>query len=119
MVTQVVPYYDTQSVAVSEYRADMAALDGGTHTFTSLEGYVAARLFVKALELNGPSLDTESFRGTLDNSMSNVDIGIGTRLSFSSTNHQASHTVWGSVIQADGSFKVPFTWNPSERIKPN
>jgi len=119
MVTQVVPYYDTQSVAVSEYRADMAALDGGTHTFTSLEGYVVARLFVKALELNGPSLDTESFRGTLDNSMSNVDIGIGTRLSFSSTNHQASHTVWGSVIQADGSFKVPFTWNPSERIKPN
>ena len=34
------------------------------------------------------------------------------RLSFSSTNHQASHTVWGSRIGSDGTFTVPFVWDP-------
>jgi hypothetical protein len=27
--------------------------------------------------------------------------------------------VWGSVIQADGTFKVQFLWNPRQRIMPN
>ena len=119
MVTQVVPYYDTESVGVTEYRADIDALDGGDYTFTSLEGYIAARLFARALTINGHPLDTEAVRGTLDGAVRDVDIGIGTLLSFSSTNHQASQTVWGSVIQANGSFRVPFTWNPVDKIRPN
>jgi ABC-type branched-subunit amino acid transport system substrate-binding protein len=119
MVTQVVPYYDTESVGVTEYRADVDAFDGGDYTFTSLEGYIAARLFSRALLMNGPRVDTEALRGTLDGAVRDIDIGIGTLLSFSSTNHQASQTVWGSVIQANGSFKVPFTWNAVDHIKPN
>jgi hypothetical protein len=119
IVTQVVPYYDTESVGVTEYRHDIDAFDGGEYSFTSLEGYIAARLFSKALLLNGHALDTEALRGTLDSAIRDLDIGIGTLLSFSSTNHQASQTVWGSVIQADGTFKVPFTWSPTNRIQPN
>jgi ABC-type branched-subunit amino acid transport system substrate-binding protein len=119
MVTQVVPYYDTAAVGVAEYRADIDRYDGGGYTFTSLEGYIAARLFSRALVLNGPSLDTETLRFTLDGTVRDLDIGIGTLLSFSPTNHQASHTVWGSVIQADGTFRVPYTWNPAQRIMPN
>ena len=119
MVTQVVPYYDTAAVAVAEYRADIDEFDGGAYTFTSLEGYIAARLFSRALVLNGPTLDTETLRFTLDGSIRDLDIGIGTLLSFSPTNHQASQTVWGSVIQADGTFRVPYTWNPTQRIVPN
>jgi len=119
MVTQVVPYYDTAAVGVAEYRADIDRYDGGGYTFTSLEGYIAARLFARALVLNGPSLDTETLRFTLDGTVRDLDIGIGTLLSFSSTNHQASHTVWGSVIQTDGTFRVPYTWNPAQRIMPN
>jgi branched-chain amino acid transport system substrate-binding protein len=119
MVTQVVPYYDTESVGVAEYRADIDAFDDGDYTFTSLEGYIAARLFSRALLINGRRLETEAVRSTLDASVHDIDIGIGTLLSFSSTNHQASQTVWGSVIQANGSFRVPFTWNPVDRIRPN
>jgi branched-chain amino acid transport system substrate-binding protein len=119
MVTQVVPYYDTAAVAVAEYRADIDKFDGGAYTFTSLEGYIAARLFSRALVLNGPTLDTETLRFTLDGSVRDMDIGIGTLLSFSPTNHQASQTVWGSVIQPDGTFRVPYTWNPTQRIMPN
>jgi ABC-type branched-subunit amino acid transport system substrate-binding protein len=116
MVTQVVPYYGTQVPAGVDYRQDIASF--GDPSFTSFEGYVAARLFAEALKLHGPVLDTEGFRSTLDNGMLDIDIGIGTRLGFSSTNHQASHTVWGSVIQSDGSFTVPFIWDASG-ITPN
>jgi branched-chain amino acid transport system substrate-binding protein len=119
LVTQVVPYYDTESPGVTEYRTDIDQFDGGEYTFTSLEGYIAARLFAKALLLNGRNLVTEPLRATLDGAVHDLDIGIGTLLSFSSTNHQACQTVWGSVIQADGSFRVPFTWSPSNRIQPN
>jgi ABC-type branched-subunit amino acid transport system substrate-binding protein len=119
MVTQVVPYYDTEAAGVAEYRADIDRYDGGAYTFTSLEGYIAARLFAQSLTLNGPTLETERVRLTLDGAVRDLDIGIGTLLSFSPTNHQASQTVWGSVIQADGSFRVPYTWNPTQRIMPN
>jgi hypothetical protein len=119
IVTQVVPYYGSQAVGVRDYRADIDRFDGGSYSFTSLEGYIAARLFVQSLLLNGPSIDTESARATLDMRVMNLDIGMGTLLGFSSTNHQASDTVWGSVIQADGTFKVPFMWNPRQRIVPN
>jgi branched-chain amino acid transport system substrate-binding protein len=119
MVTQVVPYYDTESVGVAEYRHDIDEFDGGDYTFTSLEGYIAARLFSKALLLNGQKLETEAVRSTLDGSVQELDIGIGTLLSFSPTNHQACQTVWGSVIQANGTFKVPFTWSPTGHIQPN
>jgi ABC-type branched-subunit amino acid transport system substrate-binding protein len=119
IVTQVVPYYDTEAPGVAEYRADIDRYDGGAYSYTSLEGYIAARLFEKALTLNGPKLDTQSMQRTLDEGMRDLDIGIGTLLSFSSTNRQASHTVWGSMIQADGSFRVPFTWNATQRITTN
>jgi ABC-type branched-subunit amino acid transport system substrate-binding protein len=119
MVTQVVPYYGTQAAGVREYRADIDRFDGGSYTFTSLEGYVAARLFAKSLLLNGPTLDTEAVRATLDTRVMGLDIGMGTLLGFSSTNHQACDTVWGSVIQADGTFRVPFMWNPRQGILPN
>jgi len=119
MVMQVVPYYGTQASGVREYRADIDRFDGGSYTFTSLEGYVAARLFAESLLLNGQSLDTESVRATLDTRVRDLDIGMGTLLGFSSTNHQACDTVWGSVIQADGTFKVPFMWNPRQHIVAN
>jgi ABC-type branched-subunit amino acid transport system substrate-binding protein len=118
LVTQVVPYYDSQAPAIKRYREDLDAYDSGVYTFTSLEGYVAATLFVEALRLNGPELDTDSMLDTLDNEVKNLDVGIGTLLDFSSTDHQATHTVWGSVLQADGSFEVPFTWDPENRIQP-
>jgi len=119
MVTEVVPYYDTQAEGVAEYRADIDSFDGGGYSFTSLEGYIAARLFTRALLLNGPTLDTESLRQTLDGRVQDLDIGIGTLLSFSSTDHQASQTVWGSVILPDGGFRVQFRWNPADGIVPN
>lgn len=119
MVTQVVPSYASQAPAVLEYRTDIDRFDGGPYTFTSLEGYIAARLFVTALELNGAEPSTESLQHTLDTRINDLDIGIGTLLSFSATDHQATDAVWLSEIQTDGSFAIPYVWTPVEGIVPN
>ncbi len=110
IVTQVVPSYDSQASGVVEYRDDMRAWDSGDLTFTSLEGYIATRLFTEALKRNGPLLTSEEFVRTLDTKITNVDIGIGTLLNFSTNDHQASDTVWGTQIESDGTFSVPFVW---------
>lgn len=110
MVTQVVPDYESQAPCVVDYREDIRALDSGSPTFTSLEGYVVTRLFTEALMLNGPRLNTDEFVGTLDTRVVNLDIGIGTVLNFSPTEHQASSTVWGTEIGSDGRFSVSFLW---------
>jgi hypothetical protein len=110
MVTQVVPDYESQAPGVVEYREDMRILDSGDLSFTSLEGYVVTRLFTRALLLNGPRLTSDDFVHTLDTLMTDVDIGIGTLLDFSSTDHQASDTVWGTEIGDDGGFEVRFVW---------
>ena len=110
LVTQVVPNYDSQAPGVVDYRDDIRALDSGDLTFTSLEGYIVTKLFTEALKLNGPLLTSEDFVRTLDTRITNLDIGIGTTLNFSATDHQASDTVWGTEIKPDGSFSVPFVW---------
>lgn len=116
MVTQVVPYYMSQEPGIVQYREDIRSFDGGRFTFTSLEGYVVARLFTRALELNGPHLTTENFLRTLDTEVRQLDIGIGPRLSFSPSDHQASDTVWGTQILETGDFEVPFVWNRADGI---
>ena len=119
IVTQVVPNYDLQAAGVVQYREDIRAFDNGKLSFTSLEGYIVARLFTAALDMNGPNLTTESFVRTLDTHVKDLDIGIGTSLNFSSTNHQASTTVWGSHIEDNGSFSVPFIWKREGGIQGN
>lgn len=119
IVTQVVPYYQSQARGVQEYRDAIRAYDNGEFTFTSLEGYIVTRLFTTALELNGPALTTDSFVRTLDTEVRDLDLGIGTELNFTATNHQACNTVWGSQIEPDGTFSVPFVWNRDTGIQSN
>jgi ABC-type branched-subunit amino acid transport system substrate-binding protein len=116
VVTQVVPNYDSQAQGVVDYRDDIRALDSGNLTFTSLEGYVVTRLFTEALKLNGPLLTSDAFVHTLDTRITGLDIGIGTTLDFSTTDHQASDTVWGTAINPDGTFSVPFVWHSETGI---
>lgn len=118
MVTQVVPYYRSEAAGVARYREDIANFDAGEYSFTSLEGYLSAELFVEALKRNGRQVTTSEFVHTLDHQMSNVDLGIGTLLSFSPVRRQACQTVWGSEIQADGSFTMPFSWSRDAGVIP-
>ncbi|MBA57161.1 MAG: serine/threonine protein kinase [Pseudomonadales bacterium] len=104
IVSQVVPIYDGYSTGVLEYQEAMKQYFPSEPTgFVSLEGYVVARLFCLALENSGRYFDTEEVINKLEK-LQNVDFGIGHPLSFSASDHQASHQVWGSVINKDGNY---------------
>ena len=77
--------------------------------FVSLEGYIAASIFCEALEQNGRHLTTENLIETIEN-IRELDLGIGPRISFGKSNHQASEFVWGTRLNGEGTFEE--IWSP-------
>ena len=110
VVSQVVPNYqsDTSDV-VTKYNALIAAA-GKQPNFTSLEGYVAARVFIAGLERHTGPFTADSLVNAFE-TLPDLGLGIGATSGFSGTNHQYSQSVWGTVIQADGSFKNLYFWS--------
>jgi len=104
-IAQVVPPVTKASVPiVAEYREAAEKLLGRKEfSFSSLEGYIGAKVIVEAIRRAGPKLTRESFMQALD-SMSNYDAG-GYFLSFSPTNHNGSSFVELTIIGKDDTFK--------------
>jgi serine/threonine protein kinase/ABC-type branched-subunit amino acid transport system substrate-binding protein len=106
IVTQVVPHYDAGATGVIRYRDALKKFHPDQHPdFISLEGYVASQLLAEGLRRAGRDLDTEKLIDALE-SIRDQDLGIGTVMSFGMSEHQASHKVWGTIMDAQGQFKV-------------
>ena len=106
IVTQVVPPIDSGASIVREYKELLKRYHQNERpSFTSLEGYISSAVFVEALKRAGPHPTSEKLIETLE-TIRNLDIGTGAKLSFSKSEHQASHKVWGTVIDNAGKFKV-------------
>lgn len=106
IVSQVVPLYDAHATGVLRYRNAMAKhFPNEPLDFVSLEGFVVAQLFCHALEKAGRHFTTESLIATLE-SLHDLDLGIGKPLGFHESDHQASHQVWGTVIDENGHFRA-------------
>ena len=105
VVTQVVPLPTSRSSAVMRYRAllEKHAL-GEVPGALSMEGWVVGTLVVKALESAGPEADPEKLVIALEG-LQGFDIGVGVPLGFSRTDHQASHKVWGTVLDKAGAWR--------------
>jgi ABC-type branched-subunit amino acid transport system substrate-binding protein len=98
IVTQVVPAVDGHSSLVLDYKSALAKyFPGEAPDYVSLEGYVDATVLIAALHHNGSQLDTERLIGTLEN-LSDLDIGLGTPVIFSRSDHQGVHKVWGTQL---------------------
>ncbi len=107
IVTQVVPAVDGYSSLILEYKNALAKYFGGeAPDYVSLEGYVAAKVLVEALRRTGPQLDTERLVDTLE-AMHDYDMGLGTTITFSKSEHQGSHKVWGTQLTETGRYE-PF-----------
>ena len=105
IVTQVVPAVDGHSSLVIDYKNALAKyFPGESPDYVSLEGYVAANVLIAALKQNGPQLDTERLVATLEN-LRDLDIGLGTPVSFSRSEHQGVHKVWGTQLNATGQYQ--------------
>jgi hypothetical protein len=113
IVTQVVPHYEADLPIVHEYRRALGRLpDSPTPDFVSLEGYVAARMLFRALERTSEPVTSHGIVAALEG-LGDFDLGLGTILHLSGTEHQACHCVWptmlsgGKVVSIDWSAIAP------------
>ena len=105
IVTQVVPLPQSRSTAVLRYQELLPRFSlGEKPDFVSLEGYLAAQLFIEGLRRAGRDFTVESMIDALE-SMRGVDLGIGAPMSFGMSEHQASHKIWGTALDANGQFQ--------------
>jgi ABC-type branched-subunit amino acid transport system substrate-binding protein len=105
IVTQVVPAVDGHSSLVLDYKSALAKyFPGQAPDYVSLEGYVDASVLIAALQRNGAQLDTERLVGTMEN-LRDLDIGLGTPVIFSRSDHQGMHKVWGTQLNETGHYQ--------------
>ena len=105
IVTQVVPAVSGYSSIVLEYKNALAKyFPGEAPDYVSLEGFVAANVLIQAIKRAGPQFDTEKLIDVLENTR-NLDLGLGTSLSFGRGEHQASHKIWGTALDETGKFQ--------------
>ncbi len=105
IVTQVVPAVSGYSSVVLEYKNALAKyFPGEAPDYVSLEGFVAANVLIQALKRAGAQFDTERLIDILENTR-NLDMGLGTPLSFGRGEHQASHKIWGTMLDETGKYQ--------------
>lgn len=105
IVTQVVPAVEGHSSLVLDYKSALAKyFPGEPADYVSLEGFVVGKLMIEALKRNGPQLDTERLVATLEG-IRNIDLGLGTPVSFGQSEHQGVHKVWGTQLDETGKYQ--------------
>ena len=113
VVTQVVPPFSGEGAnyqAVAEYLSMLHKhVPAGAPSFGSLEGYLATKVFVEIVKRAGKNLTRESFIQTAE-SIKDLDIQAGNKISFSGGNHQGSQLVYPTVIK-NGAFVLLRDWN--------
>jgi len=105
IVTQVVPAVSGYASVNLRYRNALAKyFPGEPPDYVSLEGYVDATVLLEALKRTGSQLDTEKLVDTLEN-LRGFDMGLGTPINFSPSEHQGSHKVWGTQLDERGHYQ--------------
>lgn len=115
IVTQVVPHpSDAALPLIADYRADLEACSpAAVPTFTSLEGYIAARILILALgRIDGPPT-RENIVDALEG-LGRFDLGMREPLDLEPSKHQACHRIWPTVMS--GHDFVPFRWEDLDSL---
>jgi ABC-type branched-subunit amino acid transport system substrate-binding protein len=108
-VSQVVPNYESDdSDVVHDYKHALDAVGLGP-SFTSLEGYIAARVFVAGLLANDRALTGDALVDAFEH-LPSLALGLGASSGFSPESHQYSKSVWGTGIGSDGTFSNEYFW---------
>jgi len=99
IITQVVPPLNADLPAVEAYRKALETHARGSEPdFISLEGYLAAKLFVEGVRAAGANPDREAIVDGLLG-LGTIDIGLEEPLSLGPNDHQASDAVWPTIIK--------------------
>ena len=101
-ISQVVPFpWSDVNPIVRDYQKHIGG--ASNYSFTSLEGYIAARILVEGLKRAGKTPTRESLVDALAG-MSKTDLG-GFTVSYSPTNHNGSTYVDLTIISRAGTFR--------------
>jgi branched-chain amino acid transport system substrate-binding protein len=102
-ITQVVPFpWNVGVPVVKEYQKDLQAYTGKTeYSFTSLEGFIAAKVLVEGLRKTGNPLTRERFVQAMESF--SYDTG-GFIVNYTPTDHSGSTFVELTVITKEGKF---------------
>ena len=105
IVTQVVPAVDGFASSMLEYRTALQESAAGEKPdYISLEGYIDGKLLISGLRAAGPTLTTDKLVDAFE-SMRTIDLGLGNTMSFSRSEHQASHKIWGTMLDKSGHYE--------------
>jgi len=102
IVSQVLPPPTrTHLRVIADYQKHLKEFDTEAKpNYTSLEGYIAARVLAEAIRRAGAGASPERIVAALD-SLASLDLG-GYEIGFSATNHNGSRFVDTAVVTADG-----------------
>jgi ABC-type branched-subunit amino acid transport system substrate-binding protein len=109
-VSQVVPNYESDSSDVVQDYRKLVQAAGATPGFTSLEGYIVARIFIAGLLAHEGPFTSESLVSTFER-LPNLSFGLGASSGFSPDDHNYSKSVWGASIDASAAFKNRYFWS--------
>lgn len=115
-VSQVVPNYQNDSSEIVIAYNHRMATSGEAPSFTSLEGYVTARIFIAGLLDRPGPFTSEGLIGAFE-SLPSLSLGIGANSGFSPKSHQYSNSVWGTSISPAGAFKNLYFWTIGSPIQ--
>jgi branched-chain amino acid transport system substrate-binding protein len=103
-ISQVMPFpWNISNRVVKEYQTQLAASTGKQeYSFTSLEGFIAAKVLVEGLRRAGNDLKRERFITAMEQ-LRDFDVG-GYLVNFSPSDHNGSRFVELTVIGKDESF---------------
>src|SRR5262249_32989599 len=116
VVSQVVPNYESDSSDVVTDYNKLIAANSAMPSFTSLEGYIDARVFIAGLLAHDGPFTPQSLVSAFE-SLPDLSLGIGATSGFAPGNHQYSNSVWGTEVQPDGSFKNLYFWAQGSPIQ--
>ena len=109
IVTQVVPHFNSDLPGIKEYQKALSDFSTEAEAgFVSLEGFLAAKIFVNGLKAAGSDITKESIIDGIE-SLKDLDIGIGININLSKTEHQGCHQVWPTIIK-DGKY-MSLNWS--------
>ena len=102
-ISQVVPFPWSPLTPIVKEFLDLSKKSGNVDVnFSSLEGFIAAKVLTEGLRRAGKDLTRERFVASLEN-ITNLDLG-GFGVSFSAQNHNASRYVDLAMIGREGKF---------------
>jgi ABC-type branched-subunit amino acid transport system substrate-binding protein len=103
-ISQVVPFpWNLSARVVKEYQQLLEASTGKqNYSFTSLEGFIAAKVLVEGLRRTGPDLTREKFVSAMEQ-IRDFDVG-GFSVTFTPSDHSGSRFVELTVIGKDERF---------------